>query len=1025
MRKLKLSSRARKKSLALAITAISAATIYSPGSFAQDNATNLEEITVTGTRIRATDGMAAPTPVTAITTGELTDFEPGGTVAEQLDALPQFFGTQSAQRGGGALFGSAGGSFLNMRSLGANRTLVLLDGSRVVPADKRGSVNVDTFPTALVRTVDVVTGGASAAYGADALGGVTNFVLDREFEGFKVQAGTGINEWGDGEKYNVSVAGGTRIGDRLNIIGSIDAKHIAQIDRDPEDLNSDWFQRWGYVTCDQYQIDKTGPRQCTYPWVSSSQHSPYGLIRGGDVGPDSDLYYMKFTPDGTDITPFVLGDHYTLGGSGSTRSMAGGPEGQIHNRAFGGGPQGQEVVGRSFFLGAQYEFSDNFTAFAQAMGGRSESNQDPYGRSGYSMQDLWYATVYRDNAYLPDSVAQIMDNEGLDSIQVHKLGSFLDTPEIGSTQRDHNVMTTQSWQVGFSGLLPNGWDYKASWQSGKSRRLTQVHNKIRVDRMFLGADAVRDPDSGAIVCRVQLFNPTPEDLANSPAVQGRVSSRASVTAQEGVDTAGTPLASPIGLDNTVRDCVPYNVMGNGNISQEAINYIGTLKKGDSHIDQDFAEALLQGEVYEGWGYGPVSFAAGLTYRKQNFSDGAEPASVDALGPPLNDPALGIQGIPPGYTGGSPNLHQFSTVPLISGSYNVWEYFGELQIPIWESNSGQQSLGGSAAFRQSDYSSTGKVEAWKLGLEFAVNEELRLRGTRSRDVREATFSERFDAQGGGGAVDDPQKGNAQVQITSVSGGNPNLRPEIADTDVLGLVYEPNWLSGLQLSVDWYKVKIKDAVGQLGLQRIVDLCAEGDQEQCANITRDPVTGNIGRVFNYYQNVAQSKVEGLDFEVVYRTEPDFFDSQFESFSIRALAGYIISRTNTSATGSVDDFTGSLGNPEWTANITANYGIGPWSLQLQGRYYDGVLRDRRWTEGVDVDDNTVPSSTWWNGRVAYNGETSGGHTWNVGLNVQNIFNRNPPIIPSFSSRGGSQTTSADYDTFGRRYALNMNYNF
>src|SRR5690606_28604070 len=140
---------------------------------------------------------------------------------------------------GGTLFGTAGGSYLDMRNLGTQRTLVLLDGSRVVPADKRGSVNVDTFPTALVRTVDVVTGGASAAYGADALGGVTNFVLDREFEGLKVQAGTGVTEWGDGERWNFSIAGGRQFGDNLNVIASLEARHINQIQRDPEEFDSD------------------------------------------------------------------------------------------------------------------------------------------------------------------------------------------------------------------------------------------------------------------------------------------------------------------------------------------------------------------------------------------------------------------------------------------------------------------------------------------------------------------------------------------------------------------------------------------------------------------------------------------------------------------------------------------------------------------------------------------------------------------------------------------------------------------
>ena len=210
---------------------------------------SVEEITVTGTRLRRTDGMAEPVPVTTLTTEELSMFEPGSTVAEQLDALPQFFQTSTAQRGGAALFGPGGGSYLNMRGLGAERTLVLFDGFRMPPADKRGPVNVDTFPTALVSSVDVVTGGASAAYGADALGGVTNFILNREFEGLKLEAGTGMNEFdNEGKNWNLSVAGGTEIGERLHIIGSFEARHVDQIVRNPLDLDTSWFQRWGHVT---------------------------------------------------------------------------------------------------------------------------------------------------------------------------------------------------------------------------------------------------------------------------------------------------------------------------------------------------------------------------------------------------------------------------------------------------------------------------------------------------------------------------------------------------------------------------------------------------------------------------------------------------------------------------------------------------------------------------------------------------------------------------------------------------------
>jgi outer membrane cobalamin receptor len=170
----------RLSPLASAITLASGVPSFLQGSYvqAQEPATDteLEEITVTGTRIQRTSGFATPVPITAVTIEEIQSFKPGTTMADQLDQLPQFYQTQSAQRGGGALFGSAGGSYLDLRAMGPARTLILLDGARVTPADRNGTVNVDNFPTALLRSVEVVTGGASAAYGADALAGVTNFI---------------------------------------------------------------------------------------------------------------------------------------------------------------------------------------------------------------------------------------------------------------------------------------------------------------------------------------------------------------------------------------------------------------------------------------------------------------------------------------------------------------------------------------------------------------------------------------------------------------------------------------------------------------------------------------------------------------------------------------------------------------------------------------------------------------------------------------------------------------------------------
>lgn len=292
-----------KKALALCISAITSTLIQGTTLYAQSNpdSESIEEVRVTGSRIRRTDGMAEPTPVTVVTPAELSNFDPGGTVAEQLDALPQFFSTITAQRNGGSLAFTVG-SFLNMRSLGTNRTLVLLDGARMVPGDKRGPVNVDTFPTALVRSVDVVTGGASAAYGADALGGVTNFIIDREFQGLKISTGTGISEFGDGFRANASIAGGFEIGDRLNIIGSLEARQIDQIERDALDLDSDWYQRWGFVTNPAWSSGAPAgtPQRLTMPNVAVTDRHPYGMISGTGTVLDG----MVFNREGTAVVPF-------------------------------------------------------------------------------------------------------------------------------------------------------------------------------------------------------------------------------------------------------------------------------------------------------------------------------------------------------------------------------------------------------------------------------------------------------------------------------------------------------------------------------------------------------------------------------------------------------------------------------------------------------------------------------------------------------------------------------------------------
>jgi outer membrane receptor protein involved in Fe transport len=1031
----------------------------------------LEEVTVTGTRIQQASGFTTPVPVTAVTPAQLDNYAPSTTIADQLDKLPQFFGTQSAQRGGGALFGSAGGSYLDLRGMGANRTLILLDGNRVVPADRNGLVNVDNFPTALLRNVEVVTGGASAAYGADALAGVTNFVLNRDYQGLDFSLRGGQTTRGDGQNYKVSLAGGTDLGSKWHMIGSVEDQHINQIMRDPSTLGS-WWQRWGLVTNPAWggAGDSQHAQYLVLPQVSSSRHSPTGVIAGGFVTDPSTgvnspaalpaaLTGMQFTYDGSGITPFRLGDITSPQPPAGNGATSGGPEATLANESFQGGPYGAEVARRNVYAGFTFRPTDRFSFSADVLGGQVESNNInqrgiPHGTTP------WYLTIYRENPFLPQSVRQAMYDAGLDAIKVEKQGQVLgQAGNYADHQNRHNEFTTYQLTLGIDKKFGDNWDMQAHLQRGTTEKFTTVYNDLRIDKEFLAIDTVSvDPNTGQVLglldpsanpqdnpangymeCNVQRVNPTQAQLAASvanvrvPAPQG---DRSLATSPDQL----VPIPGPIGPDNVIPDCTPLNVLGQGNASAQAQQYVLSQKSGISAVVQEFAEVLLNGQVYKGYGPGPFTMAAGATYRNQWFWQRGLPVDIMAYGPPLNEPLLGIRGISPGYTGGSANLHEFSTVPVINGGYHVWEAYTEFNMPLWAN--GPRSLSLDVAGRYSDYSTSGGIVSWKGGVNFAVARAFRLRGTVSRDVREPTFAERFNLQGGGGSIVDNRTDPAYAgihEITVTSGGNPNLDPEKADTVTAGFVYQPTRVQGLQISLDTYRVDLNGAVGQLGQQRIVDGCQlNNDQSLCALLRYDS-TGNIQNVDNVYLNIANAKVRGNDLEVQFNTTPDFFKSQNESLNLRVLAGELLEDSTTTPGGSPVDNSGMYFEPKWSTLATATYRVGSFGVSLQQRYIpktqnQSVFGQRyaQFEPGVapppgyaTLSDATIQSKMYTDVTFSWQQEVANGHTWRASLAIQNAMNVDPPVVASFGQRFSSQTVPDNFDIYGRQVSLNFDYRF
>jgi outer membrane receptor protein involved in Fe transport len=962
---------------------------FSGAAYAQEETT--DRVTITGSRIART-GLTTPTPVTAVNAEEMDQIAPGNLI-EVFDALPQFLGNSSA--GTGSNFaGAAGASNLNMRGLNSKRTLVLLNGRRVVSANRLGTVDINMFPEAVVERVEVVTGGASAAYGTDAVAGVTNFILDTDFTGVSAEAQAGITSRGDNENGSAQIAFGTQLGDRLHFLASAEYYKSAEV-RSFKDR--DWYDGWGVVTNPAWRgyDTGTGPERVRAPNVVSIRSSFGGII----TSPGSALNYTHFLSDGTPA-PFQFSDLAALD------PVTGRPRGTFSQSVTNGGSgdniradpnrkaEGSVQLGverASAFSYLEFEATPNLNLYLQGIYGFNEGVQ----RGGSTvMEDAPYqATIYPGNPYLPASVAAVMQAE-----VAAALGAGRPAP-VYTFSRNHSsadlaqgrlrqTNDTYSLTGGFNYVMQTGgflndWTVDGYYQYGRNENHIELRNFIRADRLFTALDAVRHPTTGQIVCNVTLFDP------NS-------------------------------------DCIPINLFGAGQASQESIDYVlgGDRRDKDifATVEQHVAEVSGGGEIFEGFGAGPVSLAVGASYREDSFEQTVGPADLIAMTIPSNNPALGIRGVPPGFAGRP--VHQFSTAQDLAGSYDVKEVFAETLVPLLSGVTMFEQVDLSLAARYADYSGSGGIWAWKAGVDWQVYSDLRLRGTLSRDVRAGTLSERFDWQGQGGSARDPLFNNESFAFNTTIGGNPNVDPEKADTITLGAVYQPSWLPGLGLSVDWYDIKLKGAIGQLGTQRIVDDCFAGAAEQCANIVRDPTTNRIVHVYNLFQNIAGMRVNGVDVEVSYATDVNLFGTGDESLRLRALAAFLTENSTTNPGAPKVDSAGVGELFDTGVTVNATYDIGDFSVFLQGRYMGDGKLSATWIEGREIDDLHVDSVFYTDLNLTWRPE---GKSWEVFGNAQNIFDVAPPLAPGFLSgfSGSTQTNEGAYDLLGARFTTGVRMNF
>jgi outer membrane receptor protein involved in Fe transport len=377
------------------------------------------------------------------------------------------------------------------------------------------------------------------------------------------------------------------------------------------------------------------------------------------------------------------------------------------------------------------------------------------------------------------------------------------------------------------------------------------------------------------------------------------------------------------------------------------------------------------------------------------------------------------------------------VANVHGYYDVKEAFAELQLPLLRDVTLFEELNLLASARYADYSGSGGIWAWKVGLDWQVYDDLRLRGTVSRDIRAATLLERFNQTGGVGTVTrDPAFPNDGTQtFSSRAGGNPTLDPETSRTYTFGFVFQPQAIPGLSTSIDYWDVDIAGAIGSLGLQRIVDDCfASPSSSICSLVTRDPVSNRLSQVRNITQNIAAAAGKGVDVEIDYSTVIALFGED-ERLSLRLFWSHLIENSTTTDRANdatYFDLAGQTGVgvlPKDAVTAVQSYSVGNFNLSLSQRFIsEGIYNKRYNLPGVrrDVLDNSVPSVLYVNLAARYSWDVAGGSLEFHG-NVQNLFDRDPPVTPTVFDASlaqvGNQVNAGLFDQLGRRFTIGVRF--
>jgi outer membrane receptor protein involved in Fe transport len=977
-------------------------------SNAQDDATasqTSDEVVVTGSRLSRPD-IESAAPVAVVGAEEIALQAGSANIENVLNDLPQVTATTSSTSnnpGGGV-------ATVNLRALGTARTLVLVDSKRYVSFDVTQVVDLNTIPAALIERVDVVTGGRSAVYGSDAIAGVVNFVLKKNFQGLDLQSQYNISERGDAQTFDVNATIGANVEDgRGNA-----TVHVGYLTRRGTFAGARPFGNLaltnvaGTATTPPSIINAGSP---SGPQTRILLSAPQAAAAGSFFGTGSTLN-LDFNPDGS-IGPFV----------DTTDSYNFAPVNYL------------QVPQQRFLVSAQahYEINDAIVPYISAqfinnrvtteLAATPVGNSTPFGTGSLGALRVQAASPF----FAPNvraGLAAIDAAETTAGLDVRgdgyvRLTSFgYRTVPLGPRQNndDRNAYRIM---VGMRGDLGSDWSYDGSYMYARTRNSQRQNGNISISN-FLAATATAF-QSGTTI---------------------------SATPIAGAPNGGTLVCA----DATARasGCVPANIFGIGNISPAAINYLAIGATNLQEYKTEHAIFALTNPRLFDFGTGPVGLAVGGEWRSE--SGAVTPDQFLASG----------------------NVAGFNPGRPTAGAYEVKEAFAEINIPL-ANDTFIHRLELNGAGRVSDYSNApGTVYTYALNGIFAPVRDITFRGQYSRAIRGPSVNELFlgntvsfsgNIEGCNGAtaapggslnafciaqgipaavLADPTSRTNLGLATIVNpptfiGGNPNLREESADTWTVGAILAPTFLPGFTATVDYFNIEISNYISRVGTQNIGNACFQLQlADYCRLITRNSL-GQIERIDDRNANTGGLTQDGIDVGVNYTYRPgnlfgieggsigfSFNGTRLLNYRFTPVQGLPILRECEGRYGNLCSPASPAGTtgvplPKWRHNARLTLGTESVRTSLQWRYLGSVRDDN---DAINYAVERLPSVSYFD--LTVSGNVTDEFSLNIG--VSNLFDEQPPLLPSAQSGGSGEQTNtfpSTYDVLGRQFFVSTRLRF